>query len=346
MAAPFEHHPVLLAEVREAARPVLAGRPAAVLVDGTVGGAGHASALLAEAGPDATLVGLDRDPTAVAAARARLAPFGARALVLQGSYAALDELAPSVIGAVDLILVDLGVSSPQLDTAARGFGFRQDGPLDMRFDPTAGAGAAEVLDRLDADALADTLREHGDVPQARRVARALLGARSEGRLDTTQALARVVEGVLGRPRSGRIHAATLVFQALRIAVNDELEHLRRFLLAVPRWLRPGGRLLAIAFHSGEDRLVKHSVRYWERGPSLPPGFPAPPWPPVLRALTKRPIEARPEEAERNPRARSARLRVAERTDAPVPQDASPWSAEKSAASRSAGAGGRTARRGR
>lgn len=318
VAQSFSHRPVLLAQVLEAARPVLHARADAVVVDGTVGGGGHAEALLSAAGPGATLVGIDRDPTAVAAARERLAPFGARARVVGGSYADLEALAPDAVGRVDVLLVDLGVSSPQLDVAERGFGFRQEGPLDMRFDRTGGSTAADVLDRLDPDGLAEVLRAHGDVPQPRRVARALLAAREAGRIETTRQLAEAVERVLGRPRSGKIHAATLVFQALRIHVNDEPGHLRRLLVGAPRWLREGGRLLAVSFHSGEDRLVKQALRYWERGPSYPSGFPAPPWPPVLRAVGKQPVVPDAAEEVENPRARSARLRVAERTAAAVP----------------------------
>lgn len=326
MAQEFSHRPVLLAEVLAAARPALVSgavaRAGAVIVDGTVGGGGHAAALLGAAGPDATLLGVDRDPAAVAAATARLAPFGERARVLLGSYAEVAALAPALVGRIDVLLVDLGVSSPQLDVAERGFGFRQDGPLDMRFDPGgADSTAADVLDRLDAEALAAVLREHGDVPQPRRVARALLAARAAGRAGSTRQLAAAVERVLGRPRGGKIHAATLVFQALRIHVNDEPGHLRRLLAAAPGWLAPGGRILAISFHSGEDRLVKQGFRYWERGPSYPPGFPAPPWRPVLRAPGRQPVGPQAAEADEFPRARSARLRVAERTDAALPPDA-------------------------
>ena len=322
MAQPREHQPVLLPAVVATALPALRGE-GAVVVDGTVGFAGHAAPLLAAA-PGARLVGFDRDPLAVAAAGAALAAFGPRARVRHGSYADLETLEPEVVGRVDVLLVDLGVSSPQLDRAERGFGFRQRGPLDMRFDPTAGETAAGALDRLGTEELAEVLREYGDVPQPRRVARALQAARDAGRLETTTDLAAAVERVLGRPRGGRIAAATLVFQALRIFVNDEPGHLRRLLAAAPRWLSAGGRLLAVSFHSGEDRLVKQAIRFWERGPELPPGLPAPPWAPVLRALARKPTEPDAAEAAANPRARSAKLRVAERTAAPVPAGADPW----------------------
>ncbi len=314
-----DHRPVLCDAVLEAAEPALNSRPDPIIVDATVGFAGHASALASVAPPGASIVGLDRDGETVAVARERLAALGSRARVVQGCYSELEALVPEgAAGEIDLLLLDLGVNSYQLDSPERGFGIRGDGPIDMRFDRSTGPTALECLAAMDEKTLAGALRRYGDVAHARRVARGILAALDAGELTSTGALARAVERLIRSPRRGGIHSATTVFQALRIVTNDELGHLERFLARAPRFLRAGGRLLIISFHSGEDRLVKHALRYWEHGPPTPRGLPATQWQAVLRAVKRRSIPASREESEINPRARSARLRAAERTAIPAP----------------------------
>ena len=321
------HLPVLRDEVLVAAQPVWQRKASPLLVDGTAGAGGHAHALLSAAPPDARLLAVDRDREAVVRAARRLAPFGERARVVHRSYTEIGTL----LGAerkADLLLVDLGLSSDQLADPARGFSFQREGPLDMRFDTAGDAPtAAEFVDAMSDEELASALRTWGEVPRAGRVARAMKEARAAGRLATTRDLARVVESAGLRPRKGKIHAATLVFQALRVVANDELGHLRRFLAESPRWLAEGGRLLVIAFHSLEDRLVKHAMRFWQQGPAAPPGVPLPPFPAVLRLVGRKPVRTSDAEAAANPRARSARLRVAERTGAPVPAGLAPLGGE-------------------
>jgi 16S rRNA (cytosine1402-N4)-methyltransferase len=271
-----------------------------VLVDATLGGGGHAEALLSDAAPGATLIGIDRDPAALAAARGRLAPFGDRVQLVHGSFGALEAHLDTVgvpPGTVDALVADLGVSSPQLDDPARGFSFGAEGPLDMRMDPTRGRTARELLDEVDAEDLEGILRELGEERRARGVARSVLRARDEGRLETTGDLRRAVVRVLG-PKRGRIDPATRTFQALRLAVNAELDELDRLVDALPRVLRPGGVAALISFHSLEDRRVKWAFRQS----------------PVLEPLTKKPVVASEEEARDNPRSRSAKLRAARRRD--------------------------------
>ncbi|MFZ5477942.1 MAG: 16S rRNA (cytosine(1402)-N(4))-methyltransferase RsmH [Myxococcota bacterium] len=290
-----EHVPVLLADVVE----LLAPRPGALVVDGTAGRGGHVAALLAGG---ARVVAVDRDPDAVAAVRAR---FGD---AVEVHHAAFSDL-PRVLGdrLADGVLLDLGVSSPQLDRPERGFSFRADGPLDMRMDPTQGEPAGELLDRLDEAALVDALFRYGDERHARRIARAVLAARP---LRTTKQLADVVAGVV-RP-DGRIHPATRTFQALRILVNDELGELERALARVPDLLAVGGRFAVIAFHSGEDRMVKETFRRLA-GEGAPVDLRGHPLVEPRFRLVER--KARKGEARdpANPRARSARLRCVERT---------------------------------
>ncbi len=287
------HVPVLLEDVLDVLEP----RPGMLVVDGTLGRAGHASAMLRRG---ATLIGLDRDPEAIAAARARLGegtelhhrPFSAISEVLSARRA-------------HGVLLDLGVSSPQLDVAARGFSFRMSGPLDMRMDPTCGETAAELIARLDEGSLADLLWRYGEERQSRRVARAIRAALP---LTTTTALAELVARVL--PHERRIHPATRTFQALRIAVNDELGELERALATIPEALAPGGRLAVISFHSLEDRMVKASFRA-RAGEGAPVDLRGQPLvAPGYRLLERRARKG--EDLDPNPRARSARLRVLER----------------------------------
>ena len=298
------HEPVLYQEVLAGLHP----RPGGKYIDGTVGAGGHAAGLLSASSPDGQLLGLDRDPAALAAAAETLAPFGARARLVQASYTQMAEAAAG-FAPVDGILLDLGLSSLQLDDPRRGFAFQADGPLDMRFDPAADLTAAEIVNSWPLDELADIIFRYGEDRMARRIARAIGVARP---LSTTSELAEVIDQAVGGRRGERLHPATRTFQALRIAVNGELQAVQAVLPVAVGLLAPGGRLAVIAFHSLEDRLVKQFFREQARGADnvdLP--FPAP-FEPVLEWITRRPLTAAPEEAARNPRARSAKLRIAEK----------------------------------
>ncbi|MBI5487685.1 MAG: 16S rRNA (cytosine(1402)-N(4))-methyltransferase RsmH [Deltaproteobacteria bacterium] len=274
-----------------------------VYVDATVGLGGHAEAILERSSPDGRLVGVDRDPAALALAAERLARFKDRCVLVHGDFSELRALlAARGLRAVDGLLCDLGVSSLQLDDAARGFSLRADGPLDMRMDPSSPRDAASVLDTIREADLVDALGRLGGERFAGRVARVVLERRRAGRLSTTGALRDAVHAALGRSRAGGIDAATRAFQALRMIVNHELEALGALLAELPGLLRPGGRAVFLSFHSGEDRLVKHALR----------GLAQREEPPRLRLLTRR--AQRPSDAETavNPRARSAKLRAIER----------------------------------
>lgn len=300
----------------------LSATPVGPIVDGTLGGGGHSELLLRD--PLRKVIGIDRDPDALAHARARL--DNARFVALHGDFgdlpAALRGAGLPVEGSLAGLLLDLGVSSWQLDQPGRGFGLKhEDGPLDMRMDATAAdrMTAADMIGSLDVGGLARILRQFGEVPSAGRIAGAIKDAEREGRLNTTGDLARVVASVQKPVRSRRgaggrtTHPATTVFQALRVAVNDELGALDRALAEAPALLMPGGRLAVIAYHSLEDRRVKHAFRLGERGPSRPGHLPPPSgWTQVWNVLTSKPVGADDAEVERNPRSRSARLRVAER----------------------------------
>jgi 16S rRNA (cytosine1402-N4)-methyltransferase len=301
------HRPVLVREVLDWLQP----RPAGVYCDATVGYAGHAQAILDASAPDGRLVGLDRDPQALEEAQRRLRDRGDRVTLVHAPFSRIKE----VLGAagalpLDGCLVDLGVSSPQLDRAERGFSFQRSGPLDMRMDPSTGETAAEYLSRAGEEELASVLAELGEERYARRIARAIVAARGQEDLSTTSALAALV----ARSVPSREHhkdPATRTFQALRMAVNRELPELERLLADVPGCLRPGGRLVIIAFHSLEDRLVKHRLRELSTQQRNDRGAPigTPDW----KVLTKKPITASDAELADNPRARSAKLRVAERS---------------------------------
>ena len=268
---------------------------AGVVVDMTVGAGGHAEALL-DSGVG-RVIGVDRDPAALALASRRLGRFGRRFRAVHGRFSDGAASVPED-GRVDGVLYDLGVSSMQLDEPGRGFGYRAEGPLDMRMDPTvAGPTAADLVNDLPEEQLADLLFELGEERQSRRVARAIVRARSRGRIETTGDLAAVVAGALGR-RPGRAHPARRTFQALRIAVNREIEELTTSLPWAASVLAPGGRVVALAYHSLEDRVVKRFV-----GSE-----------PSLRQLTKSPLRPDPAEVARNPRSRGAKLRAAEKVD--------------------------------
>jgi 16S rRNA (cytosine1402-N4)-methyltransferase len=283
------HEPVMVAEVVE-----FLGRGRTV-VDMTVGAGGHARALL-EAGVG-RVIGVDRDPGALRQASERLAPYGDRFRPVAGAFSAAPAAAVGE-GRADGVLFDLGVSSMQLEDEERGFGYRADGPLDMRMDPSApGPTAADLVNDLPEEELADLIFRYGEERQSRRVARAIVRARGRGRIETTGELAGVVAGALGR-RPGRAHPARRTFQALRIAVNREIEELTTSLPWAASVLAPGGRVVVLSYHSLEDREVKRFLRDES----------------TLRALTKRPLTASAEEVARNPRSRSAKLRAAEKVD--------------------------------
>ena len=306
---PREHLPVLVTQVVEA----LASSRPEWFVDATVGLGGHARALL-ETMPQARLLGLDVDGEALDVARQRLAPFAPRAVLIQGSYRALaDIVREQRLASVGGVLFDLGVSSLQLDTAARGFSFRHDGPLDMRFG-SEGPTAAEILAEAREEDLVRFLRDLGEEPRARRVARAIARARTRGPIRTTGELYRIVRAALG-PGRGRIDPATRTFQALRIATNRELEGIPSAVEQAARLLRPGGHLAVIAFHSLEDRLIKRTLRRLSGRCVCPPGtFACQCQPePLLEVLTPKPVTPGPDELADNPRARSAKLRVAARS---------------------------------
>jgi 16S rRNA (cytosine1402-N4)-methyltransferase len=273
---------------------------------------GHAAALR-NAAPDTTLLGVDRDPQALAIAAERLAAFGSRVRLRQGTFADLQaRLADEDWDGADAVLLDLGVSSLQLDVAERGFGFRQPGPLDMRMDPAAKLDAAAIVNTWDEGALGDAIARLGEEPRARAVARAIVRARP---LASTSDLAEIVARAVGSGKPG-LHPATRTFQAIRILVNDELGALERVLVDGWTMLRPGGRLAILAYHSLEDRRVKQAFRRWAASCICPPGLPrcGCGWSAKARVLTTRPLRPTDEEVLRNPRARSARLRIVERLE--------------------------------
>jgi 16S rRNA (cytosine1402-N4)-methyltransferase len=298
------HVPVLYHEVLAGLQPRAGGK----YIDGTVGAGGHAAGLLSASGPDGRLLGLDRDPAALAVAAEVLAPFGARARLVHTSYTRMAEVAAG-FAPVDGILLDLGLSSLQLEDRQRGFAFQAEGPLDMRFDPTAELTAAEIVNTWPLDELADIIFRYGEDRYGHRIARAIGEARP---LTTTVELAAVIDRAVGGRKGERLHPATRTFQALRIAVNGELEAVEAVLPVAVSLLQPGGRLAVIAFHSLEDRLVKRFFRERARGKdNTDQPFPTP-FEPVLAEVTRHPLTATPEEAASNPRARSAKLRIAEK----------------------------------
>jgi 16S rRNA (cytosine1402-N4)-methyltransferase len=303
------HRPVLLEETLQA----LAIRRDGVYLDGTFGRGGHARALLARLGPAGRLLALDRDPQAVAAARP-LAEADPRFEIVHAPFSRAADAARErgLLGAVDGLLLDLGVSSPQLDEPGRGFSFLADGPLDMRMDTSSGESAQEWLARAPAAEIARVLHEYGEERFSRRIARAIVRARGETPIASTRRLAEIAAGACPTREPGK-HPATRTFQAIRIQVNRELDELRACLASVCELLAAGGRLAVISFHSLEDRIVKRFIRDEARGPQLPKGVPVTAAATVgrLRPLGK-PIFASPEEVAVNPRARSAVLRVAER----------------------------------
>ncbi len=305
----FIHEPVLLEEVLSALQPAT-GR---LYVDGTVGGGGHAEAILEASGPDGRLVAFDCDDRSVVAAAQRLAKFGERLELHRSSFA---EMAKRLTkSSCDGVLLDLGVSSPQLDEAERGFSFQAEGPLDMRMDRRQPVNAAQLVNELEAGELARIFWELGGERRSRRIARAIVEQRDMQRLETTTQLADIVERACPR-RGARTHPATGVFQALRMAVNDELDQVQAGLDAAWSVLKPGGCLAVITFHSGEDRLVKQFSRCLARPYTVRGGVDVPelrePREPLARELSRKAVKPGAAEQERNPRSRSAQLRALEK----------------------------------
>ena len=308
------HLPVMVDEVLD----TLAANADSLQIDATLGGAGHAERILESSAPDGRLLGLDADGAAIARARRRLARFGDRAVFRQSNFRELAQVAPEAgFGAVDGLFMDLGLSSYQLGDVERGFGFRAGGRLDMRFDTSRGRPAADLLATMDARELTALFRKYGEEPFAGRISRAIVETRARTPIETAEQLAGLVEhAVPGKTRGRRIHPATRVFQALRIAVNDELGALEAGLAASLALLRPGGRLVVLSYHSLEDRIVKRFIATEQRGCVCPPEVPVCVCgrQPRLRSLGKSrtPSDA---EIQSNPRSRSARLRGAERVAA-------------------------------
>ncbi|MCG3147614.1 MAG: Ribosomal RNA small subunit methyltransferase H [Verrucomicrobiae bacterium] len=305
------HTPVLLTEVVEQLQP----RRGGLYVDCTLGGGGHAEAILRATDPDGKLIALDWDLEAQAVSRDRLKGFGDRVQLVRANFADVEQVLMSAgVTAVDGMLFDVGVSSRQFDEPSRGFSFQREGPLDMRMNREAGITAKDVLLQASVDELTRIFRVYGEERRARAVAQHIDRERAVRPLETTSDLVRVVESVLGPKRGNAIHPATRVFQALRIAVNRELDNLQRGLAGAVNLLKSGGRLAVISFHSLEDRIVKQFFVQLSTGCVCPPalaicacGRKA-----VLRVITRKPVTATESEIRQNPRARSAKLRVAEK----------------------------------
>lgn len=307
----FVHQPVLLNEV-------IAGlnlKPNGIYVDCTLGGGGHTQAVL-DSQPDVTVIGIDQDPNALAAAQARLAPYGSRVKYVRDNFRNLDRVLASADHLhVDGILMDIGVSSPQLDQKDRGFSYQHDARLDMRMDPMAQISAHDLVNSLTKQELTRIIRDYGEERWANRIAEFIVEHRREKPIDTTGELVSVIKAAI--PKKARLegpHPAKRTFQALRIAVNDELGALSEAIEKAVNHLKPQGRLCVITFHSLEDRLVKNAFREFENPCICPPGLPICTCgkEPLVKIITRKPIAAGQEELAANPRARSAKLRVCER----------------------------------
>lgn len=310
------HLPVMVEEVMTALSP----SAGSFQVDATLGGGGHALRILEAANPDGRLLGLDADPAAITRSRRRLAAFGPRAVLVHSNFEDIGSVAPEHgFEKVDGVLFDLGLSSYQLADTGRAFSFGADGPLDMRFDPTRGVPASELLATLDEAALTELFRRYGEEPRARRIARDIVEQRLCAPIETGIQLASLIERAAPHRRGSRrrIHPATRVFQALRIAVNRELETLPAALSASLDLLKPEGRLVVVSYHSLEDRIVKRFVAAERRGCVCPPELPVCVCghEPRLAPVGKQPLAPSGEEVARNPKARSAKLRVARRLPA-------------------------------
>ncbi len=308
------HQPVLLRETVSA----LGCRPAGCWVDCTIGAGGHAEAILRATAPDGRLIGCDRDAEILAHARRRLAPFGDRVVLRQSDHRQLASLLDDLdLHQVDGVLLDLGVSSLQFDDPSRGFSFQREGPLDMRMDRSRPGTAADLVNRLHRPEITSILARYGEEPAAGRIASAIVRSRETAPIRTTSELAAIVARAVGVGRSRRIHPATRTFQALRIAVNGELDGLGRGLEEATLRLAEGGRIAVIAFHSLEDRVVKETFRRMANSCTCPRGLPVCGCgrPDRVRLIATRPLRPDAEEIRSNPRSRSARLRVAERLEA-------------------------------
>ena len=311
----FQHTPVLLAECLEQSNL----KPQQTFVDATLGGAGHSLEMAKLIGPGGTLIGIDQDEVALAAARSRLEslPDGQRPNLelLRGNFGDMDDLLVSAeVPGVDAFLFDLGVSSVQIDTPSRGFSFKENGPLDMRMDPgKTTLTAAEIVNTYNAADLTRIIRAYSDEKWASRIADFIVRSRANGRIETSEQLVDVIKAAI--PASARRaggHPAKRTFQALRIEVNSELDVLRRGLDAAVRWLNPGGRLVVISYHSLEDRIVKETFNAYANRCTCPPDLPVCVCgkEPILDLVTRKPLLPTAGEIERNPRARSAKLRIA------------------------------------
>ncbi|HEY6011167.1 MAG TPA: 16S rRNA (cytosine(1402)-N(4))-methyltransferase RsmH [Nitrospirota bacterium] len=307
------HTPVLLREAVDLLQP----KPGGVYVDGTLGAGGHAAEILKRSAPDGVLIGLDQDAEAVKRCETNLAAYGKRVMLRQANFRDLPAvLAELGYGAVDGVLLDLGISWFHLRTPERGFSFMLDGPLDMRMDRDAPRTAADLVNDLSRNELAKLIREYGEENRAGAIARAVEKARARGPITSTAQLAEIVSSVFPPYPHRRIHPATLTFQALRIAVNDEMGSLRDGLRGIIPLLKTGGRIAVVTFHSLEDRIVKQTFVKEAKGCVCPPKMPvcACGGKPVLKIITPRPIFPGGDEVEHNPAARSAKLRVAERIE--------------------------------
>jgi 16S rRNA (cytosine1402-N4)-methyltransferase len=309
----YRHIPVMAAEVLE----YLDCRPGKIYVDGTLGGAGHAQGILERSAPDGLLIGLDQDADAIANARSVLAAYAGRIRLVHANFGRLaDVLSQLGLSAADGILLDLGISLYHLEGSGRGFSFLRDEPLDMRMDLRSKDTAADLVNRLREDDLKRIFQEFGEERFSGRIARRVVAARRRQSIRTSAELARIVREAVPGGGRGRIHPATRVFMALRIAVNREIERLEEFLGELPMLLNPGGRVCILSFHSLEDRIVKQRLRALEKGrrPAIWPGAPVDESQGILRILTRKVVRPGAEEIAANPMARSAKLRAAERID--------------------------------
>lgn len=310
------HIPVMLEQVLSFLQPCLGGD----ILDGTLGGGGHAAALLEESRGRGRLLGLDRDPRALLVARQRLAPFISQSVIVHANFSqAASVLSELGWTGVDGILLDLGFSSLQVEDGERGFSFLRSGPLDMRMDQSDRQSAVDIVNSSSEEELHRIFREFGEERAARAIARAILQERVHRPITTTTALVKIIERSVRRParhQRHRVHAATQTFQALRIAVNQELQHLALFLREGYTLLRPGGRMVVLSYHSLEDRLVKTAFRRWASACICPPQLQvcACDWHPQVRVLTTKPLTPTSQEVMANARARSARLRAVERRE--------------------------------
>ena len=305
------HESVLAKEILQYLHP----REDGLIVDGTLGNGGHTELILKNTAPGLRVLGIDRDEQAIERAGKRLAPFRNRVTLIHGNFSDIKNILKKAnVMNVDGLLLDLGVSSPQLDSPERGFSFMRNGPLDMRMDSTQKTTAADLLVKLSDEELVLVIKEYGEERFAKRIVRAIRKAQEQNPITTTLQLSNIVSGVTHTPRPAKIHPATRTFQALRIAVNNELEHIKSALSDSLEVLSASARIMVISFHSLEDRIVKNFFKDEEKGCICPPRLPvcACGHKTRLKIITRRPVTPASEEVKRNPRASSSKLRVAER----------------------------------